>query len=607
MNLLETLLTNSLVMTLGWTLIHFIWQGVLIAIMLAGIQAVLSRHSANARYAAACIAMLVMLAAPLATMITISLSKSEETSVSSQPVFAARSELQTRANDTARISGGTLTGASTVSALPWLPNRTESLMGWMILVWLSGVIFFALRLTGGWFYIRSLPIQGTRPLNEPWQEALHRLCGQLGMRRTIRLLESTVVKAPMAIGWLRPAILLPVEALTGLTQGQVEAIIAHELAHIRRHDYIVNLLQVVIETFFFYHPAVWWVSRRIRHERENYCDDVAVALCGNVLTYARALMEMEQLRLDKQRLAVAANGESLMSRIQRITRIQPQRTNRFAVSLGGVIVIITLASIIVGARILIPFLNHDDLKSHHQVASVGKQPDGASFPGGTSAGWSVAKSRQPDRNLAQNNNPFEALSFALQYPSWQVRKAAVERLAQLDDSRSFDLLVIALGDGHQQVREQAVIGLGARDDERVTRYLANALSDGDWPVREQAAIALGKRRDERAGDFLLTALTDNEWQVREQAARSLGVIKDQRAIDPLINALTDQNSQVREAAAKSLGLLGDNRALESLERALQDVDEEVQRKAAEALRLLRVKGESSNSAVETPEFEIDRN
>jgi hypothetical protein len=134
----------------------------------------------------------------------------------------------------------------------------------------------------------------------------------------VRLLESTLVRAPTTIGWLRPVILLPASAFTGLTLQQLELILAHELAHIRRHDYLVNLFHVAAETLLFYHPAVWWVSRQARIEREHACDDLAVAVCGDPIAYARALTQMERLRKDAPLLAIAADGGKLSARIRRL-------------------------------------------------------------------------------------------------------------------------------------------------------------------------------------------------------------------------------------------------------------------------------------------------
>ena len=160
---------------------------------------------------------------------------------------------------------------------------------------MAGVVALTLRLLGGWLLVRRLTRQA-RPLAGPCDEVLARLARALRIRRAVRLLESSLVQVPMVIGGLRPMILLPIAALTGLPPGQLEALLAHELAHIRRHDYLVNLVQSAIEVLLFYHPAAWWASRVIRAEREHCCDDLAVRACGDRLTYARALAAMEGLR-----------------------------------------------------------------------------------------------------------------------------------------------------------------------------------------------------------------------------------------------------------------------------------------------------------------------
>ena len=126
---------------------------------------------------------------------------------------------------------------------------------------------------------------------------------------------------PTVVGWLRPAILLPIAALASLSPAQVEAILAHELAHIRRHDYAVNVLQTIAETLLFYHPSVWWLSRRIRAEREHCCDDIAVALCGDAVGYAQALAELETWRTVSATMAMAATGGTLLDRVRRILQV----------------------------------------------------------------------------------------------------------------------------------------------------------------------------------------------------------------------------------------------------------------------------------------------
>ena len=591
MNTLET--WRPVIEVLGWTLIHFTWQGTMVALSLAGVLRLLRGASTNARYAATCVALLLMLAAPVATLTLISLSAPNRTASGAPSVFAAQQISEPLPIEIKPTIAPTETGVATASPRPWSSLQSVSLVSslpWMILLWLLGVVFFSLRLIGGWLYARRLKSYGTRSLDEQWRKVLHQLCHQLRVTRPVRLLESSLVKVPMVIGWLRPVILLPASALTGLTPQQLEAIIAHELAHIRRHDYLINLLQALIETLLFYHPAVWWVSRRIRQEREHCCDDLAVAVCGDTLAYARALLEMEQLRATEPQLAMAASGGLLMNRIQRLVGAQTQHTNRFTGLFAGIIALTSVVSVGTGAQILLQ-------SSDQQVVSVRKrEARHVKSSDETSGEPNIANGSQPIGSI-QEDRAAEALLTSLQSASWDVRKAAVERLAQIRGGRAVELLIAALKDEHTQVREQAVIGLGIREDERLAEPLIASLTDDDWQVREQAAIALGRINNERAVEPLLKALLDSEWAVREQAARSLGTTGQERAVEQLINALRDQHEQVREAAAKSLGIIGDRRALEPLSKALQDADEQVQKKAAEALGMLKQSGGESSMSM----------
>jgi beta-lactamase regulating signal transducer with metallopeptidase domain len=223
---------------------------------------------------------------------------------------------------------------------PWLPV----LLG----VWVVGVAILTLRLLTGWIWVQRVKSHGTEDAPDDWQQMTSRLARRLHISRPIRLLQSAAVEVPTVIGWLRPVVLLPVSALAGLAPHQLEAILAHELAHIRRHDYLVNLLQTLVETLLFYHPAVWWLSRRIRIERENCCDDVAVSLCGDPYTYARALANLEALRGDRTHLALAANGGSLLHRVRRLLGA-PSHAGRGPGWLAASVAVVLLALIAAGA------------------------------------------------------------------------------------------------------------------------------------------------------------------------------------------------------------------------------------------------------------------
>ena len=222
----------------------------------------------------------------------------------------------------------------------WLPM--------FVSVWLAGVVLLTLRLFSGWMWVQRMKSHGARPAPEALQTAAHRLMRRLHIGRAVRLLESTSVSVPTVIGWLKPVVLLPASAMAGLAPNQMEAILAHELAHIRRHDYVVNLFQTVVETLLFYHPAVWWLSRRIRAERENCCDDLAVSLCGDPVAYAAALAELEGLRSTTGDLVLAATGGSLLQRVRRLLGV-PTHAGRAPGWLAAGVALLVVISMSAGA------------------------------------------------------------------------------------------------------------------------------------------------------------------------------------------------------------------------------------------------------------------
>lgn len=273
MNRVEMMLELPIVQVLGWSLLHFVWQGGLVGILLFTARILLRQCAASVRYLLACASMLVMLMLPVATawVIGVSSRAAEVIEAVARPVVYRESgdlahQIDAQLQATLQVSG----------RLPWpksLHERVDPLLPWLIGSWLTGVLLLSFRLWGGWIYTARLKERGTHLVPAKWQNSFLSLRERLRVRRPVGLLESTLVRVPTVIGWLRPVILLPSRTLLGLTAQQLEVVLAHELAHIRRHDYLVNLLQTVIETLLFYHPAVWWVSRQVRLEREHCCDD----------------------------------------------------------------------------------------------------------------------------------------------------------------------------------------------------------------------------------------------------------------------------------------------------------------------------------------------
>lgn len=357
MNAIAELLDKPIFQALGWTLIHFIWQGALIGILYLSASLILRRRSANARYATACMAMLLMLIAPAATIVIIRATAELPATATNTEWGALPLESVTlkqfqpplvESVDNKEIEP---VRASTPDAIvKRIQDALPRFIPWFLALWFAGVLFLSLRFAGALVVVHRLKRVETGPGIRIWQERLSLLCQQLKVSRPVRLCESVLVEVPTVVGWLRPVILLPATALTGLSVEQLEALFAHELAHIRRFDYLVNLLQTSIETLFFYHPAVWWVSAQIRQEREHCCDDLAVAACGNVLTYARALTALEDLRGSGPQLAVAASGGSLLLRIQRLLRGRSPAFQRFEGGMAGFIALAAVFVLLLGAQ-----------------------------------------------------------------------------------------------------------------------------------------------------------------------------------------------------------------------------------------------------------------
>ena len=354
MTTLARLLQNPTAERLARAHLHFLWQGLIVAMVAWLLLAALRRSSANARYRALVILLGALAACPVVTFALFaegthrpaeaSVAEAAANAATSMPVVALPPGDTTRevtVNDKApasrvpdrpalaqvsrlaemrardRVSDVRWgVGNAWVDARGWLNGH----LGWVLGGWLLGVCLFSLRLVVGWVAIERLKRVGAQSVVGDLRMKVDDLASRLRISRPIRLLESALAEVPAVIGYLKPIILLPVQACTGLTAAQLEAILAHELAHIKRCDYAVNCVQVVIETLLFYHPAVWWMSRAIRRERERCCDDVAVSLCGDRFVYVRALLALEGIRGQAPGLALAAGsrGGPLRRRILRL-------------------------------------------------------------------------------------------------------------------------------------------------------------------------------------------------------------------------------------------------------------------------------------------------
>ncbi len=303
-------------------LLHFSWEGLLIALLLWIALAILRNGSARLRYYVSCAALGIMTALPVVTawfMYRAPTPWDMPGPVTSMPESASWSALPQAA---------------------WLPAWITTFESWALPVWLLGVLVFAVRLIWISKHVAELQREG-EAAGAPVIETITHLACHMGISGPLRVLISRLTDTPCVVGWLRPVILLPAAALLSLSVQQLETVLAHELAHIRRRDYLVNLLQTLSETLLFYHPAIWWVSERIRRERELCCDDMVVAVCGDAIGYARALTKLERLRMIVPELAVSSTGGSLLYRIRRLTGLAHEE----AISKVPAVVALVLATI----------------------------------------------------------------------------------------------------------------------------------------------------------------------------------------------------------------------------------------------------------------------
>jgi beta-lactamase regulating signal transducer with metallopeptidase domain len=333
-------------------LIHFLWQGAGVAILLALANLALRRASARARYAAACAALVVLCVLPAATFARLRVRERTDSSAGVPTRSVAAPVLDARA-----------VASRSSKANPADPDPLAHAAPWIVAGWLAGVGVLSLRFFGGFVAARRLTRRHVVRADSAWQRRFDRLASRLGVPSAacIRLLESAAVRVPTVVGVLRPVVLIPAGIATGMPANQLESLLAHELAHIRRRDALVSLLQAVAETLLFYHPAVWWTSACIRIERENACDDLAVEATGDAATHARALLEVAALTLPdsvgrRPRIApaftAAADGGRLWSRIVRL--VAPGEAPLRRPGSGASAVLVAGAVLVLGAAARVP-------------------------------------------------------------------------------------------------------------------------------------------------------------------------------------------------------------------------------------------------------------
>ncbi len=295
--------------TLVWTLVHSLWQALAIASLIVLAMRLIPLKYSRLRYAIACGGMLLLLCASLVTFALLS-RHAGPASTRSSFVWQSSGAIALEASEILTLPQGVLELVSR-----FIQENNDLILT----VWAVGALMFSLRLLSGWWYIRGL-CKGATVISGLWSDKLIQVARELSIQRTVTLAESVRIHAPVVVGFLKPMVIIPIGMCSGLSTEQVEAIFIHELAHIRRHDYLVNLVQSFLEAVYFFNPFVWIMSSIIRREREYCCDDAVVTANRRSLPYAQALTRLEEERLSPTgfALSLAENKNLLFNRIKRL-------------------------------------------------------------------------------------------------------------------------------------------------------------------------------------------------------------------------------------------------------------------------------------------------
>lgn len=327
---LQQLLPENIAQALCRTLIHSLWQGLIMAILTGLVMLFTRKSSAAKRYRWLVGMLCLFMISFLFTLIA---------ALNSRPQI-----------DAVTHNGGSVAPTDIWELLNYNLLFIQKHAGIVVLIWLLVVCARSFKMLFGFYAVERLKRSKVSRIGSEWEQKVNALAQEMGIKRAIGLLESAIIKVPVAIGYLKPLILIPVGMVNALGPQEVEAILLHELAHIRRRDYLVNLLQSFAETIFFFNPAVLWLSSLIRAEREHCCDDVAVSHTKNKIRYISALVHFEEYSLSAPGYALAFTGKNggMLQRLERIAANRNRSLNKL--ELAGLALLLLLSTLFIAAR-----------------------------------------------------------------------------------------------------------------------------------------------------------------------------------------------------------------------------------------------------------------
>ena len=327
MSILREIFASQISEAIGWTILHSVWQAGVIGLIAFALLKLRQNSTASYRYSVSILSLFAILLSSAFTFLII---------------YRSAANVYVSVADKMRISTSMLTqpGTGATNQGEWA-QLLPPLLPWLSTLWFTGVLFFSIRFAGGLLLLQRYRNHLVADLPAQMAEKIHVFIKRSGITRKIRVRISEMVRVPMVTGILKPVILIPAGIISLLPVEQIEAVIAHELAHIRRYDFLINILQTLTETLFFYHPAVWLLSSNARAEREKCCDDYAVQACGDLGVYAKALANLSGFRLHKPLPAMAFSGKklSLVNRVERLLNSNKMKSNAKERVIAGILIL----------------------------------------------------------------------------------------------------------------------------------------------------------------------------------------------------------------------------------------------------------------------------
>ncbi len=372
MEFLYRFFPETLIEAIGWTLFHSVWQGALITIILIGALYILNKYPSQVRYLISFLALVILL---IWAGITFYLAYSHalEKQVLKKNLISNPAQVIEVMQSKIQHTEVMKKTQPANTQIKWIRFRASLQRNFPVvfMLWLIGVLFFLFRMVGSIIYLQGLRRRQIFPFEDIWAQKILELKEKFGIRQPIEAFQSLLVKIPMALGYLKPILLIPASFFSGLSTSELEAVLAHELAHIKRYDYVLNIIQSIIETLFFFHPAVWLISKSIRNEREHSCDDLAVEITGDKVSYAKALALSQELMMNKQDQYAMTFSSGKGSLLKRVKRLKNHKIMKNKVSEGFI-----AASLIFISFILVSFtIGNRNLKSEYFNATRFKTVD----------------------------------------------------------------------------------------------------------------------------------------------------------------------------------------------------------------------------------------